>query len=253
MLLLPALQSLASLKLRPSQAPPPDTLHVALSLLSAVSTAALRAHQPDDQFVRETSFFTALSGVERNLSGLTWCGAYLGSTIKIFPAVAGCFAAIVSLLQLRCADVSISLLPPSHDASQQALHQIKQYKSLYVRCKQGLKGVSQGVLEASDDVSAAKADGKGAAGTLEDEALALAMCCAYYAAAAAAADRHATAAAAEFAAAQRAKKGGDAGKHDDDDGSGDDDDLSPGGSGDDDDLSPGDSDDKCDVSAAARM
>ncbi len=201
---------------------------------------ALRTAQPDDQFVREKGFFIAMAGAEKSLSGLTWTGAYSGSTIKIFRAISGSLAAALALLQLRCDDISIALLPPSHEAAQQAKRQTQEYKSLYARCIQGLKGVNQSVLDSADDVSATKSEGKGASGSLEDEALALAMCCACYAAAAAAA-RHA--AAADLTVVRHANVDGD----DRGDEVGEDD-SSVG----DDESDVGD-EDLCDISAAVRM
>lgn len=167
------------MKLKPTQAPPPDALHVALSLLSAVATTALRHAQPDDQFVRDNGFFTAITAVEKALSALTWPSVYPGSTIRIFPAVARCLAVISRLLQLRCSDVVVALLPPTLDAAAQATAQTREYQALYDRCVHVLEMVSQSVLDGTEDAPNSKTEVKRGSGVLEDEGLAVAMCCAY--------------------------------------------------------------------------
>ncbi len=192
---------ISTTKLKPSQTPPPDMLHLSLSLLAAVSAMALRESPPNDQIVRDNSFFTAIAGMEKSLSALTLSGAYSGSTIKIFPAIAGSLAASACLLQLRCCDISISLLPPSSEADMQANAQLVAWKSLYDRCLVGLRKVVEVVLEGGDEATAqrveaiggggggggAAAAGGGGGGSVEDEGLALAMCCGCYAACAKAA------------------------------------------------------------------
>jgi uncharacterized membrane protein YgcG len=180
-------QALGGLKLKPSQSPSPDILHLSLSLLTAVASFALRDAQPDDQFVREKTFFAAISSAEKSLSALTWASAYPASSIRVFPIVSGCMAAVLSLLQLRCGDAAIALLPPSPDAVAQAKAQLVAYRLLHASCVEGLQGVSQSVPGSGDDVSQSKADLKSGLGQEEDEGLAVAMCCAYYAAVAQAA------------------------------------------------------------------
>jgi hypothetical protein len=227
------------MKVKPTQAAPPDALHVALSLLSAVATPALRHSQPDDQFVRDNGFFAAINAVEKTLSALTWPSVWPGSTIRIFPALASCIAVVMRLLQLRCGDVAIALLPPTLDAAAQAMAQTREYQSLYDRCMHVLKMVSQSVLDGADDAPISKTDVKRGSGALEDEGLAVAMCCAY---AAAAADAAAAALRASAAAARGSVAGGDDGDEsvdDHDDGS--------------EELSDGDGGDMCDVSPAVRL
>jgi hypothetical protein len=181
------LQALGSLKLKPSQSPSPDILHLSLSLLTAVASFALRDAQPDDQFVREKTFFAAITSAEKSLSALTWASTHPASRIRIFPIISGSLSSVLSLLQLRCSDAAIALLPPSAEAAAQAKAQLAAYRLLHSSCVEGLQGVSQSVQDSGDDLSLLKADFKSGIGQEEDEGLALAMSCAYYAAVASAA------------------------------------------------------------------
>jgi hypothetical protein len=204
------------MKLKPPQSPPPDILHVALSTLAAVAAVSLRHSPPDDLFVRDKTFFAAVAGVERSLQSLTWIGVRPGSSIKLFPVISGSIAVIACLLQLRCNDVTIALLPPSPEAEMQAKSQTRAYRLLHARCVEGLVGVSQSVSGSEEVSTLLKSDAKGGGGSLEDEGLAMAMCCAYYSAVAEAAAA-AAAVGRGVAAVCDVVRGGDDDDNDDDD------------------------------------